>query len=109
MDKSSTEVSRLTLWGSNAETLDLSNAPILAAKNVRVSAKDDSLHVSGTINIFLYLNRVTLSGGDILVNPDMAHELKGWWDNEGYSQQSRSIMVAGAKGGDGGAGGRANV
>ena len=109
MDKSSTEVSRLTLWGINAETLDLSNAPILAAKNVRVSAKDDSLHVSGTINVFLDLNRVTLSGGDILVNPDMAHELKGWWDNEGYSQQSRSITVAGARGGDGGAGGRVNV
>ena len=106
MDKSSTEVSRLTLWGSNAETLDLSNAPILAAKNVRVSAKDDSLHVSGTINVFLDLNRVTLSGGDILVNPDPD---MGWWDNEGYSQESRSITVAGAKGGDGGAGGRANV
>ena len=55
MDKSSTEVSRLTLWGSNAETLDLSNAPILAAKNVRVSAKDDSLHLSETINVFLDL------------------------------------------------------
>jgi len=93
VDKSSTEVS-LTLWGNNAETLDLSNAPILAAKNVRVSD----------------FNGVTLSGGDILVNPDMdmAHELKGWWDNEGYSQQSRSISVAGARGGDGGAGG-ANV
>jgi len=93
VDKSSTEVS-LTLWGNNAETLDLSNAPILAAKNVRVSD----------------FNGVTLSGGDILVNPDMdmAHELKGWWDNEGYSQQSRSITVAGARGGDGGAGG-ANV
>jgi len=93
VDKSSTEVS-LTLWGNNAETLDLSNAPILAAKNVRVSD----------------FNGVTLSGGDILVNPDMdmAHELKGWWDNEGYSLQSRSISVAGARGGDGGAGG-ANV
>jgi len=92
VDKSSTEVS-LTLWGNNAETLDLSNAPILAAKNVRVSD----------------FNGVTLSGGDILVNPDMdmAHELKGWWDNEGYSQQSRSISVAGARGGDGGSG--ANV
>ena len=38
VDKSSTEVS-LTLWGNNAENLDLSNAPILAAKNVRVSGK----------------------------------------------------------------------
>jgi len=92
VDKSSTEVS-LTLWGNNAETLDLSNAPILAAKNVRVSD----------------FNGVTLSGGDILVNPDMdmAHELKGWWDNEGYSQQSRSISVAGARGGE--SGGGANV
>ena len=40
VDKSSTEVS-LTLWGNNAENLDLSNAPILAAKNVTVSGNDD--------------------------------------------------------------------
>ena len=35
VDKSSTEVS-LTLWGNNEENLNLSNAPILAAKNVRL-------------------------------------------------------------------------
>ena len=40
VDKSSSEVS-LTLWGNNAENLDLSNAPILAAKNVTVSGNDD--------------------------------------------------------------------
>ena len=60
---------------------------------------------------FLDFNGVTLSGGDILVNPDMdlAHELKGWWDNEGYSQESRSITVAGARGGEGGGAGYNNI
>jgi len=49
---------------------------------------------------------VTLSGGDIMVNPDMdqAHELKGWWDNEGHSMATQSLTVAGQRsGGDGGA------
>ena len=40
VDKSSTEVS-LNLWGNNAESLDLSNAPIIAAKNVKVSGNEE--------------------------------------------------------------------
>ena len=44
VDKSSSEVS-LTLWGNNAENLDLSNAPILAAKNVTVSGNEEKTHL----------------------------------------------------------------
>ena len=46
---------------------------------------------------------MSLSGGDILVNPDLdlAHELKGWWDAEGCRQEMTSITVAGARGGPG--------
>ena len=38
---------------------------------------------------------MTLSGGDILVNPDMdmARELKVWWDNEGYSQETNKVAM----------------
>ena len=43
----------------------------------------------------LELQYLLLLGGDVLVNPDMdlAHELKGWWDNEGSSAQTQSITV----------------
>ena len=47
---------------------------------------------------------MSLSGGDILVNPDLplAHELKGWWDAEGCRLEMSSITVAGARGAPGG-------
>ena len=39
-----------------------------------------------------------------MINPDLpiAHELLGWWDNEGSSTQSRSLTVAGSRGGEAG-------
>ena len=72
---------------------------------------------------------MSLSGGEVLQNPDldMAHELKGWWDNEGvhqvrslialrrmnkemqyFIQETTSMTVAGARG-EGGSGGGANL
>ena len=47
-------------------------------------------------------NGVSLSGGDVLVNPDLdlAHELKGWWDSEGCRQDMTSLTVSGARGGE---------
>jgi len=56
-------------------------------------------------------NGVSLSGGDILVNPDLdlAHELKGWWDNEGSTQETTSITVAGARGENSGSGGNVKM
>jgi len=88
MDRSATEV-LLTLWGTSAENFSAVGNPIVAAKNTRISD----------------YNGVTLSGGDILVNPDLdyAHELKGWWDNEGCSVSATSITVQGMR--SGGAGG----
>jgi len=86
VDRSNTQVT-LTLWGKTAETFDSTNNPILAAKSVKVSD----------------FNGVSLSGGDILVNPDLdlAHELKGWWDSEGCQQEMASITVSGSRGSDG--------
>ena len=59
----------------------------------------------------LDFNGVSLSGGDILVNPDLdlAHELKGWWDNEGSTQETTSITVAGARGENSGSGGNVKM
>ena len=61
--------------------------------------------------VWLDFNGVSLSGGDILVNPDLdlAHELKGWWDSEGCRQEMSSITVAGARGGDGGSQGPVKI
>jgi replication factor A1 len=90
VDKSATEVN-YTIWGTTATNFEGSGNPIIAAKGVRVSD----------------FNGVSISGGDIMINPDMdiAHELKGWWDNEGCSAATQSITVQGMRsgGGDGGA------
>jgi len=84
VDRSATEVS-LTLWGTTAETFDGVGNPIVAVKGARISD----------------FNGVSLSGGDMMINPDidLAHELKGWWDNEGSSVNTTSITVAGQRGG----------
>jgi len=49
-------------------------------------------------------NGVGLSGGDVLVNPDMdqSHELKSWWDEGGSSANFNSLTVQGQKGAAGG-------
>jgi len=89
VDKSAHEVS-LTLWGNTARNFDGGNFPVLAVKGARVSD----------------FNGVTLSGGDLLTNPDMpqGHEVKGWWDNEGCNMATQSLTVQGMRsgGGDGG-------
>eukprot|EP00092_Neocalanus_flemingeri_P017032 GFUD01018420.1.p1 GENE.GFUD01018420.1~~GFUD01018420.1.p1 ORF type:complete len:627 (+),score=162.12 GFUD01018420.1:60-1940(+) len=86
VDRSATEVS-LTLWGTTAENFEGAGSPIVAAKGCRVSD----------------FNGVSVSGGDILINPDfdLAHELKGWWDNEGSNVATSSITVQGMRGGGG--------
>jgi len=87
VDRSATEIS-LTLWGTTAENFEGAGNPIVAAKGCRVSD----------------FNGVTVSGGDIMVNPDLdlAHELKGWWDNEGCSAATSSLTVQGMRSGGGG-------
>ena len=87
VDKSATEVS-LTLWGTSAEGFDGTGNPIVSVKGCRVSD----------------FNGVSVSGGDILVNPDfdLARELKGWWDHEGSQASTTSITVQEQMGGAGG-------
>jgi len=89
VDRSATEI-LLTLWGTTAQNFDGSGFPVVAAKSAKVSD----------------FNGVTLSGGDLMINPDMdmAHELKGWWDNEGSQAATQSLTVKGMGmgGGDGG-------
>jgi len=89
VDKSSTEVS-LTLWGSTAANFEGAGNPIVAVKGVKVSD----------------FNGVSLSGGEIMLNPDIdvAHELKGWWDNIGCNSTTTSITVQGQRSGGGDAG-----
>jgi len=87
VDKSATEVS-LTLWGTTAEGFDGTDNPIVSAKGCRVS---DFCGVS-------------VSGGDIMVNPDfdLARELKDWWDNGGSQALTTSITLKEQMGGAGG-------
>ena len=49
-------------------------------------------------------NGLTISGGYNIINPDLdiAHELKGWWDNEGSKLSIGSITVKGQRRGVGG-------
>ena len=95
MDWSATCVS-LTLWGNMAQNFDGVGNPIVGAKNAKVSD----------------YNGVTLSGREILINPDIeiAHKLKvmmmimmmimmimikGWWDNKGFNTSGTSITTTG--------------
>jgi replication factor A1 len=82
----------LTLWGSQAEEFDGSLQPVLAVKN-------------GRINEFGGGKSVSLLQTSVLqVNPDIteAHELRGWFDNIGSTQEQESISgrTAAAGGGE---------
>jgi replication factor A1 len=84
VDRTAHEV-LLTLWGNTAESFDGSSFPVVASKGARVSD----------------FNGLTISGGDIWVNPDMgaAHELRGWWENEGSTMATTSLTTQGGRGG----------
>jgi len=86
VDRSATEV-LLTLWGGTAENFKGEGA-VVATKGAKVSD----------------YNGVTLSGGSLMVEPDMpeAHEMRGWWDSVGRSAATSSITVSGGGGGRGG-------
>jgi len=88
MDSSQAEVT-LTLWGDTAVKFDGSSQPVVAVKNARVSS----------------YNGCTLSGGDVMIDPDIAasHELRGWWQAEGRNISGKSLTTQG--GGRGGSGG----
>jgi len=89
-DASNSEV-LVTLWGSTAEKFQGDGHPVLAIKGAKVSD----------------YNGVTLSGGDVLLNPDMepAMKLRSWWQEAGSTATFNSLTVQGQRGGTGGAGG----
>jgi len=82
-DKTNSEVT-LTLWGTTAENFTGDNNPVLAVKGSKVSD----------------FNGVGLSGGDVMINPDLAesHALKGWWDEVGCNTNFTSLTVQGQRG-----------
>ena len=67
-DSSNAEV-MLTLWGSTAESFQGDGYPVIAIKGARVG----------------YYNGITLSGGDLLLNPELeqAAQMRLWWDESG--------------------------
>ncbi|XP_033126766.1 replication protein A 70 kDa DNA-binding subunit-like [Anneissia japonica] len=88
----SERIVNLTLWREQAETFDASNNPVLAIKGAKVSDFGGrSLNLS--------------SGAVLQMNPDIprAHQLKGWYDNVGYSKDMHSISEQRGGGGGGSA------
>jgi len=83
-DESNAEVT-LTLWGATAESFSAEGNPVIAVKGARVSD----------------YNGVTLSGGDLLCNPEIEQTstLKGWWNTKGRSTEFNSMTVAGQRSG----------
>ncbi|XP_071499912.1 replication protein A 70 kDa DNA-binding subunit-like [Diadema antillarum] len=89
VDDSQKEVS-LTLWGKEAEEFDGTGSPVIAVKGARLSS-------------FGGRSLSVLQSSIFQVNPDIprAHHLKGWYDSEGYSQESQSISSKQGGGGGG--------
>jgi len=81
-DQSNAEIT-LTLWGATAETFNGEGNPVVAVKGTRVGD----------------YNGCTLSGGDLLVNPELEQtsKLRQWWDTKGRSSQFNSLSVAGQR------------
>lgn len=92
VDRSSFSV-RLTLWGKQAESWNIENEPVVAFKAVKVGDFGGrSLSMVGS--------------SSMLTNPDIAeaHDLRGWYDNQGAT----TTFTAHSRGG-GGAGGGAGA
>ncbi|XP_072044215.1 replication protein A 70 kDa DNA-binding subunit-like isoform X2 [Amphiura filiformis] len=85
------KVVNLTLWGKEAEDFNHPDNPILAVKGARVSD-------------FGGRSLSVLQSSLMEVNPDIpkAHQLKGWYDNEGCHQDAQSISDQRGGGGGGG-------
>ena len=89
VDRSSFSV-RLTLWGKQAESYSLENEPVVAFKAVKVGDFGGrSLSMVGS--------------SSMLANPDIpdAHELRGWYDNQGASTTFTAHSRSGGAGGGG--------
>ncbi|KAJ2385120.1 Replication factor A protein 1, partial [Coemansia sp. RSA 2603] len=90
VDQSGYQV-RMTLWGNEAETFTVSGEPVMAFKGARVGDFGGR-----TLSL--------PSMGSMTVNPDIpaAHQLRGWYDAGGRTQQFQTYGgSAGAVGGQG--------
>ncbi|XP_071789766.1 replication protein A 70 kDa DNA-binding subunit-like [Asterias amurensis] len=86
----SEKIVNLTLWGNDAEKFDGSSNPVIAVKGARLSdfgGRSLSVLMSSTVQI----------------NPDIprAHQLKGWFDKVGRTQDVQSISGQRMGGGGG--------
>ncbi|XP_037037026.1 replication protein A 70 kDa DNA-binding subunit [Bradysia coprophila] len=88
VDRSGSSVS-LTLWGQDAENFDGSGNPIVFIKGGRINEFGGGKSIS--------LN----SGTTMKLNPDIseAHQLRGWYDNDGQKQDFSSISSRNAAAG----------
>ncbi len=84
---------RMTLWGTDAESFDGSNNPVLAVKGAKVSEWGGR-----TLS--------TLSSSQMVVNPDIpeAYKLRAWFDREGASADFMEFQGGNTDGGAGGSG-----
>ncbi|KAG0725250.1 Replication protein A DNA-binding subunit [Chionoecetes opilio] len=89
VDTTAREV-RLTLWGTQAETFDGSQQPVLAVKGVKLSEFNGR-----SISV--------LSSSCVQINPDIreAHMLKGWFDNGGNVAETINLSSRGGSQGFG--------
>lgn len=78
---------KLTVWGSNTETMEVENFPVYALKSLRVSDYNGR-------------TLTTTPGTTYFMNPDIreAHELKAWYDNSRETVQFKNLSVNTPKG-----------
>ncbi|XP_008557136.1 replication protein A 70 kDa DNA-binding subunit [Microplitis demolitor] len=84
VDTSNTLIT-LTLWGTQAETFDGSNNPVIALKGVRIGEFQSGKNLS------------TISSTAMQLDPDIpdAHRLRAWFLNEGQREEAKSLSKAG--------------
>lgn len=73
----------LTLWGQDAENFDGTSNPIVFVKGARINEFGGGKSISLT------------SGSSMKINPDLpeAHQLRGWYDNDGRNQNFSNVST----------------
>jgi len=98
-DQSMVEI-KFTVWGGTAESFNPSGNPVVAVKGCKVSD-------------FNGVSLSALNSSTIQINPDLpqCHELKGWYEQDGYKAAFQSKSQDFMGGGDilAGAGAGANI
>lgn len=69
------------MWGTQAETFDGSDQPVIVLRNAKIG------EFGGGKNLSVMQSTV------LKINPDLpeAHRLKGWYDNDGVSSNTTNI------------------